>query len=153
MKKLINLIAMMSLVTVLAGCGNALEIGAVAEQAVNTYRGVNMKIIDGSVTSTGMTIEILNQTETEINSGNKNDFSIQVKKDGKWYEIQTKERNNTSEAIVFLKDNPVQMEISWRSIYGILPKGEYRIVKGFFSWTEEKGSGATFVLGAEFSIE
>ena len=37
-----------------------------------------MESVDGTVTATGMTVEILNQTETEINSGNKHDFSIQV---------------------------------------------------------------------------
>lgn len=153
LKKFTNLIPVMIFSIFLMCCGKTLEIGAVAEPAVHTYSGVTMEIVDDTVTATGMTIEILNQTDVEINSGNKHDFAIQVKKNGTWYEIQTGERNNTSEAIVFLKDNPVQMEISWSHTYGILPKGNYRIVKGFFPWTEEKGSGATFMLAAEFCIE
>ena len=104
MSKRINLIIIMLMIVFLTGCDKSLETGAVAEQAVNTYDGITMEIMDGT-----------------------------------WYEIPTKERNNTGEAIIFLKDAPVQMDISWRSIYGILPKGNYRIVKGFFPWTEEKG--------------
>lgn len=153
LKKFTNLIPVMLFSIFLTCCGKTLEIGAVAEQAVNTYSGVTMEIMDSTVTATGMTVEIFNQTETEINSGNKHDFAIQVKKNGTWYEIQMGERNNTSEAIVYSKDNPVQMEFSWSRTYGVLPKGNYRIVKGFFPWMEEKGRGATFALAAEFCIE
>ena len=153
MSKRISLIIIMLMIVFLTGCDKSIETGAVAEQAVNTYDGITMEIMDGTVSATGMTIEIINQTDIEVNSGNENDFAIQVKRDGTWYEIPTKERNNTGEAIIFLKDAPVQMEISWRSIYGFLPKGNYRIVKGFFPWTEEKGSGTTFALAAEFCIE
>lgn len=88
-----------SLLLLLSACSNTPVVGEAFEGTVNDYDGVTMTIIDGTLSSKGVTIEILNTTEAEIDSGNEHAFGLQIEQDGQWYWLETKgESANTSEA-------------------------------------------------------
>lgn len=64
----------------LAGCAGGAKIGEVYTGEVNTYEGVTMTAVEGTAKPGGITIEILNTTNEEIESGNQADFAVQVEK-------------------------------------------------------------------------
>jgi len=133
----------------LTACGRSLSLGEKVGYDTNTFPGASMAVEADTVTATGAALTITNETGGEILSGNRHDFVVQAEKDGDWYDIETGEWANTAEAWV-LPEGVTDMEASWADRYGALPKGHYRIVKGF--WTE----GAverSFRLSAEFDVD
>ena len=121
---------------------------------VNTRTDVTMEVVEGTAMPGSVTVSILNTTDAEIDSGNEHDFSIQIEKDGKWYPLEEpKDLANTAEALLFFKDEPREMELVWAARYGSLPKGHYRVVKGFFEFNPEGPPHEHFVLAAEFTLE
>ena len=92
---------------------------------------------------------MLNTTDEEIDSGNAYDFGVQVERNGAWYWLEEEgERANTAEALIYLKDTPRELEFNWADRYGSLPKGHYRVVKGFF-----ESAYSNFRLAAEFTLD
>ena len=151
MKKLSFAIVMMIMVLGLCACGNSLKVGEKVDYETNTYEGVSMELIE-SPTNTSVVVEILNETDLEINSGNAYDFAIQVEKDREWYSIKTSERSINADALIYPQNQPVTMILSWEVVYGDLPARHYRIIKRFFTWSEDTGSGESFILSVEFNI-
>lgn len=138
----------------LFGCGkNSLKPGEESTVTEGTGFDVSMTIVEGTVTPSKATVLVTNNTDIEIDSGNEYDFSIEVLDKGKWKAIETDERDNTAEALIFTGES--ELVLDWKNIYGALPKGHYRIVKSFFPWTENGiyGIDDQFYLTAEFSIE
>ena len=67
------------LVLSLAGCGaGGPELGAVFAGTVNDYEGVTMSVVEGSAYPCQVSVEILNATDAEIDSGNGADFFVQA---------------------------------------------------------------------------
>lgn len=136
----------------LAGCSGGAKIGEVYTGEVNTYEGVTMTAVEGTAKPGGITIEILNTTNEEIESGNQADFAVQVEKNGEWYRLkEPAEWANTAEAWGFLKNQPVTIELRWNNRYGALPEGHYRVVKSFVEY-HETGEQVYFTLAVEFEI-
>ena len=90
----------------------------------------------------------------EIDSGNEHDFALQKEIDGTWYHVKQKDGEfaNTAEALIYMKDTPVELECAWAGRYGTLSEGHYRIVKAFFEY-RGPGDYTDFLLAAEFTIE
>lgn len=124
---------------------NAVELGEAFTGEVNTFEGMSMEVVQGTVYEDGATIEIVNASGEEIYGGNQNDYHLQVYVDGVWYELEGQAFPNTDEALLY--DGTTTQGLNWLSRYGSLPAGSYRVVKVF-----SPRPGKSFVLAAEFSI-
>lgn len=140
-------------VLLLTGCGGEAKTGEKFEGEVNTYEGVTMTAAEGTAYPGTVTVEILNTTDREIDSGNAYDFSLQKEVNGEWYWLETRkdEYDNTAEALIYPKGETVEQELMWADLYGSLPEGHYRVVKWFFEY-REPGGHIDFLLAAEFDI-
>ena len=117
----------------LSACG--IKVGERFDGEVNNFEGVTMTVVEGTVRPGGLTVQVLNTTDEEIDSGNAYDFWVQVERNGAWYWLEEEgERANTAEALIYLKDTPRELTFSWSDRYGSLPKGHYRVVKDFFEY-------------------
>ena len=152
MKRILPVLLLLLLLT---GCGKGPKVSDTPwEEDVNTWDGITMEIVEGTAFPGSVTVTILNSTDAEIDSGNAHDFNIQMEKDGKWYPLEEPDGlANTAEALIFMKDQPVEMEFSWANRYGDLPKGHYRAVKGFFEFNQEGPPHQRFTLAAEFTLD
>ena len=105
----------------LTGCGGDAKVSdQVFEGGVNTYEGVTMTVVEGTAYPGAVTVQILNTTDKEIDSGNAHDFGLQKEVDGEWYWLEMKKGSysNTAEALIYSKDVPVEQELTWASRYG-----------------------------------
>lgn len=138
----------------LVSCSNAPAVGEAFTGTVNDYEGVTMAVVEGTARPGTVTVEVLNSTETEIDSGNAAAFGLQIEQDGQWYWLETKKKDyaNTAEALIYAKDEPRELTFTWGSIYGSLEPGHYRVTKWFFEY-HESGKGLDFLLASEFTLE
>jgi len=151
MKKLFPIILSLLLLT---GCGGPEVVDTPSDIEVNTREDVTMEVVEGSAQRGTVSVTILNTSDAEIDSGNEHDFGIQVEKDGAWYPLEEPEGlANTAEALVYPKDQPVEMTLTWASRYGSLPDGHYRVIKWFFEFDPEGPPHEHFCLTAEFTLE
>lgn len=112
---------------------------------------VSMVISDQTLTSTGVVVEVVNNSDVLLVSGNEHDFLVQVEKDGQWSTLVSKEElANTDEALLFSSDNTVQLFFDWEYRYGELKDGHYRIVKRFWP---DNNYDTQYYIAAEFIIE
>lgn len=100
---------------------------------INLAENITMKIKEGSLTNTGATVIITNLSGDENVNLTNREFKIDYKKNGKWYRLESKIKNEVTvmngENIVNNGDNTYIQEINWKRYYGKLDKGHYRIVK------------------------
>lgn len=152
MKKRFLSLALLGLLT-LTACYGAPKVGDAFEGEVNNYEGVTMTVVDGTAMPGGITVEVLNTTEAEINSGNEHDFGLQMEQDGQWYWLERKgEFANTADAYMFSTDQSRELALKWGSSYGSLKPGHYRVTKWFFEH-RDSGDPVDFLLAAEFTLE
>ena len=154
MRRLIFIVSVLSVVFLFSACNsNSVILGEVFEEPVNDYEGVTMSIVDGTLSSTGATVCVLNTLDKWVDSGNEHDFGLQIEKNGKWYWLESGEEfANTAEAYMFLTDEPRELKMSWGNRYGKLELGRYRIVKRFFNY-EEPNNRVDFALACEFTLD
>ena len=92
-----------------------------------------MEIKDGSLTNTSATVIITDLSGDESVDLTNKEFKIDYKKNGKWYRLESKIKNEvtvrTSDNTMENRDNAYTQEINWEKYYGKLDKGHYRIVK------------------------
>ena len=143
-------------VVFLCSCGQMPELGEAFYNEVDSFEGVSLTIDHTTVTSKGAKFEILNTTDYEICSGKPYLVALQAEKDDQWYNLIPKRdnRDDTAEAYIYYKNEPQIVRVDWVADYGELPKGHYRIVKGFFITGTESESGKieSFILTDDFSI-
>ena len=123
------------------------ELGEVFTGEVNTFEGMSMEVVQGTVYEDRATIEILNASGEHILGGNWYDYRIQVLVDGVWYELVGAPFANTDEAEMY--GGKLGQGLNWLSRYGKLPAGTYRVVKKFFPLDNR---GEDFLLAAEFVV-
>ena len=153
MRKIVFVICLCFLV--LTGCGSEVKISTDPFEAkADTDEGVVMEVMEGTAKAGSVSISILNTLDAEINSGNAYDFGIQVEKDGKWYPLEELDDfANTSEALIYPKDSPIEQELSWSRRYGNLPAGHYRVIKWFSEFNPKGPPHRQFALTAEFTLD
>ena len=151
MKKLLVLFPMFLF---LVACSNTPAVGEAFDGTVNDYDGVTMTVVEGTAYAGTATVEILNSTDIEINSGNEADFGLQIEQDGKWYWLERKDKEyaNTAEALIYEKNEPRELTVTWGNIYGSLEPGHYRVTKWFFEFSES-GVGQEFLLASEITLD
>lgn len=111
--------------------------------------GVNMSIKKGSLTSSGATIVLINNTDKKIMYGNP--YEIEVKKDGKWEKIDN-DLNFNLPAYYLLPGESKEMKLMWEDGYGKLAKGTYRIIKNI-RYESKDGKSKTLDVSTEFVID
>ena len=95
MKKILVLSLCFVLALWMAGC--------VQNKNIN-FGDVTMKVVEGSVTPSGLTVRISNNTGIDINGGINYDFSIEKKEDDKWSPVkEIGDRTTDTETYIFLK--------------------------------------------------
>lgn len=111
--------------------------------------GVSMEIKNGTLTNSGAVIILRNDSDIDVFYGNP--YSIQVKKDGKWQDIES-DLAFTLPAFSLKSKSSEEIRINWEYGYGKLEKGEYRITKGFH-YEKEKEVYVGFSVNVEFVLE
>lgn len=164
MKKRVLQILTFLLLIGLVGCGKEhvevlpTENGQSTETADNVDEGfpnwgITLSVKD--VTSSGLTLVCTQsggESTGELQTGS--DYNLIVLKDGTWQEVPTviEEYGWTAEAYLIAKNDVREFEIKWEWLYGKLPAGTYRLVKGFADF-REAGNYDTFDYWVEFEIE
>ena len=110
-----------------------------------------MSVVEGSAYPGQVSVEILNATDAEIDSGNEGDFFVQAERDGQWYALETlqDEYANTAEAYVYETDVSRELTLNWTAYYGSLSRAATGSASGFSS-TGGPGDTTDFLLAAEF---
>ncbi len=130
-------------ILLLAGCGK--KLGEEFTDEVNTLTGVSLTVDEDKVSETGVAYTIDNQSDKDISFGH--DYSLQMEKDGKWYQVEPKEAIAVTMELLWLPAGTSETyEIWWDSSYGKLASGHYRIVKS----VSDNESG--YYLAGEFQL-
>lgn len=145
MKKLVLLLAAaITGAAMLTGCGEKVTLGEEFTEEINTLEGLSILIDEASVTSTGLSYEIANQSEEDLSYGQ--DYSVQKEENGKWYTLEGNPIAVTMELLWLPSGESAAHEVNWEGGYGKLAKGHYRLVKNM--GTEEAG----YDVAGEFTI-
>lgn len=129
------------------------RIGEAFDGAVNTRDDVTMTLVEGTASSTGAEVEILNTVDAEVFSGNESVFSLQVEQDGVWHVLEPDRTvAHTDEALIYPPGEPVAHKLVWSHAgYAPLPAGHYRVIRDFSQTTPDGYD--TFLLAAEFTLQ
>ena len=131
-----------------------LRVGRAFDGEVNAFPGVTMTAVEGTASSTGITVEVLNTTDLEIESGDESIYGLQVELNGRWHTYRPKpweDVASTMMALIYSPDEPVQLAFHWKKAYGPLWPGHYRVTK-WFSAEQPSGGHTDFLLAAEFTL-
>lgn len=150
MKKTIFTIMVVGIIVLgLTGCEkNKLDIGKKSDIEI-TKNDVTLSIKDGTLTKTGATLILKNNSNVDVEYGNP--YEIEIKQDGFWYKINVQLYFN-SPAYGLKPNESEQIELNWKNSYGKLPSGEYRIIKSI-DVEKEDGTFDSFYISAEFTIK
>lgn len=113
--------------------------------------GITLSVKD--VTDSGLTLVCTQsggEADGELQTGS--DYKLIVLKEA-WEDVPTiiEDYGWTAEAYMIAKDDVTEFNINWEWLYGKLPEGTYRLVKGFMNF---RGSGDydNFPYWIEFEI-
>lgn len=131
-----------------------LRVGRAFDGEVNAFPGVTMTAVEGTASSTGITVEVLNTTDLDISSGNEALLGLQMELGGQWYWLNAFPGGITTtlEAYLYGSGRPRELELDWGRSYGPLWPGHYRVTK-WFSAEQPAGDNTDFLLAAEFTLE
>jgi c-di-AMP phosphodiesterase-like protein len=111
--------------------------------------GVSMSIKEGTLTNTGVTLILKNDSNIDVSYGNP--YIIKIKKEDKWQNIENDLHFNLP-AFSLKSKTSKEISLNWEIGYGKLEKGEYRIIKNF-DYEKGKDRYESFSVYVEFSIE
>ena len=135
----------------LTGCGsnkNEFDIGNKSDIEI-TEKGIFLSIKEDTLTNTGATLILKNNSDVEVEYGTP--YEIEIKKDGEWHKINV-ELNFNLPAYILKSNTSEEMELKWENGYGKLATGDYRIIKTI-DMEKEDGTFETFYVSTEFTIE
>ena len=92
-----------------------LRVGEVFCEEVNAFPGVTMTAVEGTASSTGITVEVLNTTALDISSGNEALLGLQMELGGQWYWLNAFPGGITTtlEAYLYRSGRPRELELDW----------------------------------------
>lgn len=117
---------------------------------IDSLDGVTMEVT--YATDKGANLAFTNNTDKTIQFGD--DYSLQMLKDGEWYQVDKIIEDAAFNDIAY--NVPLggtnAWRVKWTYFHGILPKGNYRIVKTVMDF---RGTGdyTNYLLAAEFEVE
>lgn len=113
-----------------------------------TENNVSLSIKENTLTNTGATLILKNNSNTEIQYGNS--YEIEIKHNKKWYKLDGEMYFTLP--LFFLEPNKtVELEVNWEDGYKKLKKGTYRIIKEI-KIEKENNTFDSFYIAAEFTI-
>ena len=150
--KRVTLITLMCICVILGmtGCGKSkkeFDIGNKSDIKIS-QNDVTMTIKDGTLTNSGATLILTNNSDKKFQYGNP--YEIEIKKDGEWHKINV-ELYFTMPAFQLSARENKEIEINWENGYGKLAKGTYRIIKGI-DYEYEERKYKSFNVDVEFTI-
>ena len=110
----------------------------------NSDENVNISLKEETLRKNRAAFKILNNSDTEIFFGQ--DFSLQIFKSGKWYDIIVPPGKWTANKSFVKPQTGIIIDVKWEDQYGELPYGKYRLVKEY-----SKGSEPSYML-CEFEM-
>lgn len=121
-------------------------------ETVNNFDGVTMTSKEGTVSSTGLTVVLVNNSGVPCIYGEH--FGLEKKIKGSWYQVPVVIEGSYGFDDIGYDLAPGENRewaVDWDWLYGHLDPGEYRIVKDI---SDFRGSGEydTYYLAAEFTI-
>lgn len=125
-------------ISMLASCGK--KFSQPSDYVDPNDDSVTIKVVEGSVTDQGLTLEITNNTDRDGGYGEM--YILEQKRDGVWYR-EDKSDSFKAIATVHKKHTTRTFKVTFESR---LDKGEYRIIK-------EVGVEKVFSVSAEFTVE
>ena len=147
MKKRIILIVL--LLFVITGCNsNQFDIGEKSKIIV-TKKDVILKVKEGSLKPTEATFILKNNSDVDIQYGVP--YELEIKKDGVWHSINV-EISFILPAYILKAKEEREIKLNWENSYGVLAKGEYRMIKDY-SVENDNGYYDSFFVAVEFEIK
>ena len=151
MKKIILTILLCGVLTIgLVGCSkqNEFDIGNKSDIVISE-NDVVMPIKEGTLTDTGATIILTNNSDKEFQYSEP--YEIEIKKDDEWYKINA--NLNFDLPFYGLESHETkELELNWKNGYGKLASGTYRIIKSIY-YEKEEDNLETFNIAVEFNID
>jgi hypothetical protein len=120
---------------------------------VDNFNGVTMTAKEGTVTRTGMTVMLQNNSDKQCIYGEA--YLLEKKIGGDWYQVPYTTAGNHAVEDIGYGLGPSDMEewdANWEQFYGELDTGEYRIVKEVLDF-REAGDFDVYNLTAEFNLD
>ena len=151
MKKILTILVCTLIILSLSACTNSkneFDIGKESNIEIEE-KGVSLLIKENTLTKTGATLILKNDSDVVIQYGEP--YEIEIKKDGKWHKINV-ELNFIMPAYIVNAKESKEIELNWSYGYGKLTSGNYRIIKDI-NIKNAEGSYEKFYVSAEFSIE
>mgnify|MGYP005750264093 CR=1 FL=1 len=143
----------------LSGCGsssnspNNTAWDPTLHETVNNLDGVTMSVKEGTVSSTGLTVILNNNSDKQCIYGEH--FLLEKKIEGRWYQVPDvlDGKYGFDDIGYDLASSDVkEWTVDWGWIYGKLDTGDYRILKDIFDFRKAGGS-EQYYLTAEFRID
>ena len=111
---------------------------------------VIMQLKENTLSSTGLTMILKNQSNVDLQYGNP--YSIEKYQNDYWKTVELiNDISFTLPAYGLNKNESKELSIDWERGYGKLPNGKYRIVKDFDY--EENEKIVSFIKYLEFEIK
>ncbi len=127
---------------------NEFDIGNKSNIKISQNNDVILSIKDGTLTNTGATLVLTNNSDKNFQYGNP--YEIEIKKDGEWHKIKVK-LYFTLPAFHLNSKEIKEIELNWDYEYGKLSAGSYRIIKSI-NYEYEEGKYESFNIAVEFTI-
>lgn len=149
-------IVLLLLGVIFSGCGKEAappkNMNPTEHEKVNDLKGVTMTVKEGTVSPTGLTLVLENNSQKECIYSES--FLLEEKSNDQWYQVPVViEGDYGFDDIAYplnLGDKG-EWQVNWEWLYGILDKGEYRIIKDVLNF-KENGEFDTHYLAAEFTV-
>lgn len=136
------------------------------QKIISVFKLDENGVVDEGFPNWGLTLSVKDVTESgltlvctqsggeltgELQTGS--DYKLIVLKEA-WEDVPTiiEDYGWTAEAYMIAKDDVTEFEIKWEWLYGKLPAGTYRLVKGFTDF-RESGDYDNFAYWTEFEIK
>ena len=150
MKKIIVLMISFTIILGLCGCNNQDKtIGRKSEINI-TKEKVSLIIKEKTLTSTGATVILKNDSDDDVHYGTP--YHLEKKVNNEWYILKPIEDLNFIMPLFILKpEESSENNIDWNYGYRKLPKGTYRIVKDTDIVKNDESKEKIFIA-AEFVI-
>lgn len=144
-----------------AGCGMNSTSGSEEEtdweptpyETVDNLGGVTMSVTEGTVSPTGLTVKLINNSDKPYVYGEY--FWLEKKIGGSWYQVPVVVEGDygfTDIAYDLAPSTEEEWPVDWDWLYGSLEEGEYRIIKDIMDF---RGTGDydRYYLTASFAID
>ncbi|NLX71435.1 MAG: hypothetical protein GX024_11230 [Clostridiales bacterium] len=152
MKRYLYLIFIMVLSLIfISGCAETTDWEPTEYENVNNIDDVSMTVKEGTVSPTGLTVVLENNSDVELIYSE--DFLLEKNINGKWYEVPVIVESYGFDDIGYILASGEigEWNVEWSWLYGNLDAGEYRIIKIIID-SGSPGDIKQYILAAEFKI-